>query len=65
MNKAERVDRLEKHVADHPTDYQSVIALLKARSDLIEHGQYMKMVERKKRVAEIRRKRNAEKCEQQ
>lgn len=58
MNKAEKVERLEKHVKTHPTDYQAVIGLLKARSDLIEHGLYLQMIERKKKVAYYRRKCN-------
>lgn len=58
MDKAEKVERLEKHVKEHPTDYQAVIGLLKARSDLIEHGYYLQMVERKKKVAYYRRKLN-------
>lgn len=56
MNKAERVVNLERHVAEHPKDYQAVVGLLKARSDLIEHGVYMRMIERRKRMAEYRRK---------
>lgn len=53
----ERVERLEKHLQEHPTDYQAVIAYMIARSDMIEHQSYQRMIERKKRVAEIRKKR--------
>lgn len=53
----EKVVRLDNHVKTHPNDYQAVVALLRARSDLIEHRQWLAMVERKKRVAEIRRQR--------
>ena len=53
----EKVERLENHLKEHPTDYQTVIALLKAKSDLIEHAQYLKSVEKKKRIAEVRRQR--------
>lgn len=66
MDKAEKVLKLERHLKDHPTDYQAVVAHLKARSDAIEHRAYLKMVERKKRLAEVRRRRkereNAEEC---
>lgn len=55
MKYAERVVRLEKHLETHPTDYQAVVAHLKARSDLIEHRIYLKTNERKKRLAEIKR----------
>ena len=62
----ERVTRLERHLADNPRDYQAVIAHLKARSDMIEHRNHMKMIERRRRVAEIRRERkereNAKEC---
>lgn len=54
---ASNVERLERHVAEHPKDYQAVVALLKRRSDMIEHRIWLKMVERKKAVAEIRRQR--------
>lgn len=56
-----RVERLNEHVKAHPTDYQAVIALLKARSDMIEHRGWLAMVERKKRIAEIRQKRKERK----
>ena len=52
-----RVERLTEHVKSHPNDYQSVIALLKARSDMIEHRAWLAMVEKKKRIAEINRQR--------
>ncbi len=53
----EKVQRLEKHLKKHPTDYQAVVAHLVARSDAIDHAQRMKLIERKRRVAEIRRQR--------
>ena len=63
---SEKILRLDEHLKSHPTDYQAVIARLKARSDAIEHKAWLAMVERKKRVAEIRRERkereNAEEC---
>lgn len=52
-----KVERLEEHLKKHPTDYQAVVAHLVARSDAIDHAQRMKLVERQKRLAEIRRKR--------
>ena len=52
-----RVERLTEHVKSHPSDYQAVIALLKARSDMIEHRAWLAMVEKKKRIAEIKRQR--------
>lgn len=57
MKIEEKVVRLDAHVKEHPKDYQAVIALLRAKSDLIEHRSWLRMVERKKRVAEIRKQR--------
>ena len=65
MNYDKKVANLERHLEEHPTDYQAVIAHLKARSDAIEHRGWLRMVERHKRLAEVRRMRkerqNAEK----
>lgn len=57
MKYIEKVERLESHLKEHPTDYQAVVALLKRRSDLIEHRAWLKMIERRKKVAEIRKQR--------
>lgn len=61
MKYLQRVERLEKHLSEHPKDYQAVIAYMVAKSDLIEHGQYLQMIERKKRLAEVRRRRHGKK----
>lgn len=57
MKYEDKVDRLEDHLKDHPTDYQAVVALLKRRSDMIEHQAWLRMIERKRRVAEVRKER--------
>lgn len=57
MDYIEKVERLETHLKEHPKDYQAVIAHLKARSKAIEHAQWLKAIERRKRVAEIRKAR--------
>ena len=68
MKYIEKVERLEEHLKEHPTDYQAVVALLKRRSDLIEHRAWLRMIERKKAVAEVRRQRrekeDAKECTQ-
>lgn len=51
----ERLKDLDRHLADHPKDYQAQIARLKTRSDAIEHKRYLKKIERLKKVAEYRR----------
>lgn len=60
MDYNERLAKLDKHIEEHPTDYQAVIGRLKAYSDAVEHQMYLRRVARLKRVAEFRRKRNEE-----
>lgn len=55
MDYNERLARLDRHLDEHPTDYQAVISRLKTRSDAIEHEQYMRKVERIRKVAHYRR----------
>lgn len=55
MDYVSKLKRLDRHLAEHPTDYQAVIARLKTRSDAIEHQMYLRRIERLKRVAEYRR----------
>lgn len=61
MDYTERLTALDRHISEHPADYQAVIARLKLRSDAIDHQMYMRKVERLKRVAEYRRHRNGNK----
>lgn len=63
MKYIEKLEKLDKHIAENPKDYQAVIARLKTYSDAIDHERKHKMDMRLKRVAEIRRKRH-EKSEQ-
>ena len=56
----ERIGRLQAHLIDHPHDAQAVIALLKARSDAIDHAMYLRRIEKVKKVAEVRRRYNEE-----
>lgn len=51
-----RIGNLQKHIAEHPHDYQAIIGLLKARSDAIDHQIHEAKVEKLKKVAEVRRK---------
>lgn len=55
MNYNERLARLDRHLEDHPKDYQSVIARMKTFSDAVEHELYLKRVYRLKKLAEVRR----------
>lgn len=58
MDYNERLRKLDKHIANHPKDYQASIARLKTYSDAVEHQMYLRKIERLKRVAKFRRKRN-------
>lgn len=55
MDYVTKLQRLDEHLQRHPHDYQSVISRLKMRSAAIEHGRYLRKVERLKRLAEVRR----------
>ena len=62
MDYGKKLEALDKHISEHPTDYQAVIARLKTRSDAIEHQLYLRKIERLKRVAEYRRVHNGDQC---
>lgn len=55
MNYAEKIERMDAHLARHPQDYQTVVARLKTVSDAYEHEAYKRRLYRLKRVAEVRR----------
>ena len=58
MDYIERLERLDRHIEQHPKDYQAVIGRLKCYSDAVEHQMHLRKIERLKRVAEFRRGRN-------
>lgn len=51
----DRLRRLETHVRNHPTDYQSVISLLKLRSKAIEKQRKQKQIKHLRKVAAYRK----------
>lgn len=55
MDYKEKIEALDRHIAENPTDYQAVIGRLKAYSDAVEHEMYLQKIERLKRVAKFRR----------
>ena len=55
MDYTDKLDKLDKHLMEHPKDYQAVIARMKTFSDAVEHDMYLKKITRLKRVAEYRR----------
>lgn len=60
MDYTEKLKRLDRHIEQHPTDYQAVIARMVTKSDAIEHQMYLRRITRLKRVAEFRRKHGSE-----
>ena len=61
MDYNERLERLDRHIEEHPKDYQAVIGRMKCYSDAIEHQMYLRKIERLKRVAKFRREDNEQK----
>lgn len=55
MDYVKKLESLDRHITEHPSDYQAVIARLKMRSDAIEHQIYLKRIERLQKVAKYRR----------
>lgn len=55
MDYAKKLDRMDRHLAEHPHDYQTVIAKLKLASKAFDHQQRMASVTRLKRLTEVRR----------
>lgn len=60
MDYMKKLESLDKHLEEHPKDYQAVIARMKTKSDAIEHQMYLKRVERLKKVAKYRREYGSE-----
>ncbi len=60
MEYEDRMARISAHLLNHPNDYQSRIALYKINSDRIEHKRYLKRIEKRKRIAESKRRRHEE-----
>ena len=57
------VEKIEKHLKEHPADYQSVIALYKQRSKEIEKRRRQREIEMLRKVAKYRRMRNEERTQ--
>lgn len=55
MDYKEKLDRMDKHLAEHPHDYQTVIARMKTYSDAVEYERCKAVNERLAKVAHYRR----------
>ena len=60
MDHIKKLKQLDKHLAEHPTDYQAVISRIKTYSDAVEHQLYLRRIERLKKVAKYRREYGSE-----
>ena len=59
MDYSARLDKLDKHIAEHPKDYQAVIARMKTYSDMLDYERRQQVNIRLKRVAGYRRQLDA------
>lgn len=55
MDYETKLERLDRHLSEHPKDYQAQIARLKTFSSAVEHKYYLKRIEKIKRIAEFKR----------
>lgn len=56
MEYIEKLERLDRHLSEHPHDYQSVISRMKLASDIYDHEQERRRHARRKSLAEIKRR---------
>lgn len=56
MNYDKKIVRMEKHLKEHPADYQTKISLMKSKSKRIDARRHQMQIVRLKKVAEARRK---------
>ena len=55
MDYISRLEKMDKHLQEHPHDYQTVIARLKLASEAIDYERHKRASMRLKRLAEIKR----------
>lgn len=54
MEYKDKLEKMEKHLREHPKDYQSVISYIKTRSDAIDHDTEKRNNERRKKLEGIK-----------
>lgn len=54
MDYTKKIEKIEKHLENHPQDAQSQVALLIARSNQYEHERYVKQISKLKEIAKWR-----------
>ena len=57
-NYAEMLERMDRHLEEHPKDYQTVIARMKTYPEAIDYERKQKMNKRLANLAKYRRMRN-------
>ena len=55
MDYKEKLEKLDRHIAEHPKDYQSVIARMKTFSDAVDNDIHNRRVARMKKVMKYMR----------
>jgi hypothetical protein len=55
MDYANKLNRMDEHLREHPHDYQTVISRLKVASDAYDYQQKKAVDKRLARLAEVRR----------
>lgn len=56
MDYVKKLDRMDKHLEEHPHDYQAVVARLKTASEAYDYMKRKQRVARLKRLVEIKKK---------
>lgn len=64
MKYKEKIERMTKHVADHPNDYQSKISLLQLNSREIDYQRHKKHVEMVRKIEKYKKELGEKKHEQ-
>lgn len=55
MDYKEKLEKIDRHIAEHPKDYQSVIARMKTFSDAVDNDIHNRRVARMKKVMKYMR----------
>lgn len=51
-----KTERIKKHLAEHPADYQSVVALYRSKSADIEYEIERRKIQKRRLIAECKRR---------
>lgn len=51
----EKIERMKRHVSEHPNDYQTKISLIQLNSREIDHQRHLKHVEMVKKIEKYKK----------